>query len=34
MFVDLDVRWREGRRPELDDELEVVQIEREPGKTT
>ena len=30
MLVDLDARWREGRRLKSDEELEVVQIEKEP----
>ena len=34
MMVDLDTRKVEGGRPELDGELEEVQIGKEPGQTT
>ena len=33
-MVDLDTRQREGRRPELDGELNEVQIGVEPSQTT
>ena len=34
MMVDLDSRKVEGRRPELDGELEEIQIGKESGQTT
>ena len=33
-MVDLDSRLREGRRSELDGELDEIQIGKEPGQMT